>query len=241
MDIKFLGRWSSNIVKNQRNISFVLDNRIAFDFGPHALESLLDFGIDPTKITMLLITHMHLDHYAGVAELLWYRSIHKARDPLLVLGPKGIRKNTHKLMKALKTPENWYKEQIDTNTNYIENKGTDFIQIFHADHLIPDNGYRVDYKGRTIFYSGDTAYSGNIVNGARDVDILLHEMTYTDKDRKAADLWRHSTYSDTMKVFRESNAKKLIPVHLSDSSSALAWNVSKKMKNVVYPPKILKL
>jgi ribonuclease Z len=241
MDIKFLGIWSSNIVKTQRNISFVLDNKIVFDFGPHALESLLDFGIDPTKITTLLITHMHLDHYAGIAELLWYRSIHKAKNTLLVLGPKGIKNNTHKLMGTLKTPDNWYREQIDTNTDYIEDKGADFIQVFHANHIVPDNGYRIDYKGKTIFYSGDTAYSGNVVKGAMDVDILLHEMTYSDKDRRIADFWHHSTYSDTIKVFRESNAKKLIPVHLSNSSNALALNISKKMKNVIYPPKVLKL
>ncbi|MCL5009603.1 MAG: MBL fold metallo-hydrolase [Candidatus Parvarchaeota archaeon] len=241
MDIKFLGRWSSNIIRNQRNISFVLDNKIAFDFGPHALESLLDLGIDPSKITTLLITHMHLDHYAGIAELLWYRSIHKAKDNLLVFGPKGIESNTYKLMKVLKTPENWYKEQIDTKIKFIEDKGVDSIQVFHAHHLVPDNGYRVEHKGKIIFYSGDTAYSPAVVEGASGVDVLLHEMTYTDKDRKAADFWRHSTYSDVMRVFRESRAKRLVPVHLSASSSAFVTKVAGRVDGIVYPPEILEL
>ncbi len=237
MNIKFLGRWSSNIIKGQRNISFLLDNKIAFDFGPHALESLLDLGIDPTKISTLLITHMHLDHYAGIAELLWYRSIHRAKTPLLVLGPTGIESNTLELMRVLKTPENWYGEQIETNTQYIEDKGTDSIQVFHANHLIPDNGYRVEHKGKTIFYSGDTAYSKNVVEGARDVDLLLHEMTYTDKDRKMADFWHHSTYSDAMRVFEESKAKKLVPVHLTKQSSDLVLKKAGKIKGLIYPKK----
>ncbi len=241
MKIIFLGTWSSNLVKNQRNISFVLDNRIAFDFGPHALESLLDIGLDPTKISTLLITHMHLDHYVGVAELLWYRSIHRAKEPLTIFGPKGIKKNTQELMRVVKTPENWYGEQIDVNTKYIEDRGMDSIQIFHAHHLVPDNGYRVEHKGKTVFYSGDTAYSENVVRGAEGVDLLLHEMTYTDKDRKIADFWKHSTYSDVMRVFKESHAKRLVPVHMSASSSAFVTKIAGRVNGVVYPPKTLEL
>lgn len=239
MNLKFLGIWSSNIIKGQRNVSFVLDDSIAFDFGPHALESLLDFGIDPTTISTLLITHMHLDHYSGIAELLWYRSIYKAKTRLTVFGPEGIEKNTKELLRVLRTPEKWYKEQIDTHTEYVENKGAEFIQIFHTNHIVPDNGYRVEYNGKVIFYSGDTAYSDNVVKGAEDADILLHEMTYTDENRKLADFWYHSTYSDVMKVFELSRAKKLVPVHLTRSSSALVSKIAGKVKGVIYPPKVL--
>ncbi len=86
MNIKFLGIWSSNLIPGQRNVSFVLDDRIVFDFGPHSIESLFDMGIDPAKISIVLITHMHLDHYIGLAELLWYRSIYKIKEPLIHIG-----------------------------------------------------------------------------------------------------------------------------------------------------------
>jgi ribonuclease Z len=240
MYIKFLGIWSSNIIKGQRNVSFVLDDKIAFDFGPHSLESLLEMGIDPLKIKFLLITHMHLDHYSGIAELLWYRSIHNAKTPLMVFGPKGIKNNTARLMEDLKTPRLWSK-QVYNNVKYIEDKSNSFVQVFPAHHLIPDNGYRVEYKGKTIFYSGDTAYSKNVVKGAAGVDILFHEMTYTDKDKEAADLWRHSTYSSTLKVFEESHAKKLVPVHLTVASALAVKKLSITDKRVIFPGKTIKL
>lgn len=241
MVIKFLGRWSSNLVPHERNVSFVLDDKIAFDFGPHSLESLLDIGINPNRISLLLITHMHLDHYAGIAELLWYRSIYRARNSLTVLGPKGIRKDTEQLMRLVHTPPLWYEEQINERVRYVEDSDYDFVGIFHAKHAIPCNSYRVEYGRKTIFYSGDTSYSKRVVEGARDVDWLFHELTYTDRDRKLAEKWGHSTYGDVMRVFKESGARHLVPVHLTRSSSALVARRAGTVTGLIYPPESLEL
>lgn len=241
MEINFLGKWSSNLVTGQRNVSFLLDDKIVFDFGPHSLESLLDRNLDPNNIETLLISHMHLDHYAGLAELLWYRSIYKAKNRLTVIGPKGIRRNTDLLLKLLNTPAPWYGEQITPNTEYIEDVNTDFVRVFRASHTIPCNAYRVEYGGKTIFYSGDTSYSEEIAEGAIGVDWLLHETTYTDKDREPANFWGHSTWSDAMEVFKKSGARHFVPVHLTQSSSELVLSMVGKVEGLVYPPDTLKL
>ena len=230
MNIKFLGKWSSNLIRGERNISFVLDDKMVFDFGPHAIESLLDLKIDPRAIETVLITHMHLDHYSGLSELFWYRSIYGAKKKLVVLGPAGIKRDTEKILKLLRTPSNF-----NTPVEFVENKPYEFITPFRARHFVPDNGYRLEYNGKIIFYSGDTAYSQNVVKGAEDADILLHEMTYTDEKQREADFWKHSTYSSVMRVFRESRAKKLVPVHLSAGSNVLAKRLSNTQKNIVYP------
>lgn len=234
MNIRFLGKWSSNLVRGERNISFALDDKIVFDFGPHTIESLLDSSIDPRSIEIVLITHMHLDHFSGLPELFWYRSIYKAKNKLIVLGPKGIERNTERLLRTLQTPKSFR-----INAEFIEDKRYGFIQPFRAKHLVTDNGYRVDYNGKTLFYSGDTAYSENVVRGAEDADILLHEMTYTDDKKEEADFWRHSTYSSAMQVFEESRAKKLAPVHLSVDSNKLALKLSKSDKRIIYPNNII--
>ena len=236
MKIRFLGKWSSNLVRGERNISFTLDDKIVFDFGPHTVEALLDSRIDPRNLEMVLITHMHLDHFSGLPELFWYRAIYGAKNKLIVIGPKGIQKNTESLLRTLKTPK-----AFKINAEFIEDKRYDFIQPFRAKHLVTDNGYKVDYNGKTLFYSGDTAYSENVVKGAEDADILLHEMTYTDKKKEEADFWRHSTYSSTMQVFQESHSKKLVPVHLSVDSNILAIKLSKSDKKVIYPAGIIHL
>ncbi len=239
MQIKFLGRWSSNLVAGERHVSFVLDDTIAFDFGPHALESLLDRGLDPNKIRILLISHMHLDHYIGLAELLWYRSIYNAKEKLTVLGPVGIGTHTQLLMKLVETPQIWHDKQINPRTEFVEDSDFEFIRVFHADHSVPCNSYRVEYKKRTIFYSGDTAYSTNVVEGATNADYLFHEMTYTDKDRKLADFWRHSTYSDAMRVYNESGAKQLVPVHLTLATHTMLAKKVGVVRGLNYPANVM--
>lgn len=36
-------------------------------------------------------------------------------------------------------------------------------------------GYRIEYKGRSVAISGDTAKSSNLIEQVRGVDVLLHE------------------------------------------------------------------
>lgn len=207
--IRFLGNWSSNITASKRNISLLIDGRIAMDFGPHSLESLLEGGIDPCGLDTIFISHMHLDHYSGVPELLWYRAIHQCREPVHIVGPKGIGNNTKSLLELLHTPE-----AFEIFAEYHEEK-YDNADGFVANHLIRDIGFRLETGGNVIFYSGDTSYSENVSKGAEKADILLHEMTYLNSDRQWADFWKHSTVSDVMKVFRESGSKLLVPVHLT--------------------------
>ncbi len=241
MNIRFLGRWSSNVIPGERNVSFVLDDAILFDCGPHTVASLLDGGMDPCRIELMLISHMHMDHFAGVPELMWYRSIYKAENRLTVIGPAGITEATRSLLRLTHTPDPWYGEQIETHVEFKEDTDTDSVRIYHAHHTIPDNAYRVEHRGGVIFYSGDTTYCSAVAEGARNADLLVHEMTYTDEDAKLAEFWCHSTYSDAMRVFRESKAKRLIPVHLTRASSALVSRLAGTEPGLVYPPDTLEL
>ncbi len=231
MDIKFLGEWSSHIMARKRNVSFILDDTLVFDFGPHTLESILEKNIDAKKIRYILISHMHLDHYLGLSEFLWYRSINRIKEPLIIIGTGGIKENTLNLLKTVNTPESWFKDDIDY-IDFHENN-TDFIEIYKGNHIIPDNGYRVEYRGKTVFYSGDTAYSDSIVKGSEDIDYLFHEMTYLDVDKNIADYWHHSYYSNVINVFKESRAKYLIPIHLTEDTESYIKN--NPVKNMIYP------
>ncbi len=212
--LRFLGNWSSNITASKRNISLLLDGSIAMDFGPHSIESLLEMGVDPCGIDTIFISHMHLDHYAGLPELLWYRAIHQCREPVHIVGPKGIGNNTKSLLELLHTPD-----AFEIFAEYHEEK-YDNATGFPANHLIRDIGFRLELGGKVVFYSGDTSYSENVSKGAEKADILLHEMTYLDSDRQWADFWKHSTVSDALRVFSESGSKLLVPVHLTSKTES---------------------
>jgi ribonuclease Z len=234
LKIRFLGNWSSILDRGKRHISFVVDDKFVFDFGPHTVESILESNINPAKISTIYISHLHLDHYSGLAELLWHRASKNVKSKLTIVGPKGLNENMRLLLRALNTPPEWYK-LTDSTTEYIEDTGTELAQIFRGNHTIMDFGYRFTFEDSTIFYSGDTAYCEEMVEGARSADCLIHEMTYRDEDEKLARHWLHSTYSDTIRVFQESGAKKLIPVHLSTKSNQLALKLARENRHIIYP------
>ena len=246
MQIKFLGNWSSHIQAGKRNVSIIIDGHIVLDCGPHTIESMLENGIDPAKIDKMLISHMHLDHYGGLAEILWYRGARNVKDELTIMGPKGIRKNTEKILQIYNTPDNYMfsvkpnyveinnnGEVYEIKTEFIDKSENDYIEAFSGNHIIPDNMYRLEYRGNTIAYTGDTAYNDNIPLLGENADILLHEMTYMDKDAEIAKFWKHSTYSSAIKGFGESHAKKLVPVHLTDETVSVLK--AKYSENIILP------
>jgi ribonuclease Z len=228
--IDFLGKWSSNTVRGERTASIVIDRQTLVECGPHTMESLLDLHIDPMSIRTVAITHMHLDHFVGIAEFLWYRAIYNSDEIPVIMGPPGLRKNIDSLIRATMTPESFrIKMDVKEDVNY-EN-----IQRFRANHVIDDNGYRIETKDGVLFYSGDTAYSEEVVKGSENVDYLFHEMTYTDKQDKEAKFWKHSTVSDVLRVFSESKALNLVPMHLSVKSLEAAREMARKSPHIVSP------
>ncbi len=228
MQIKFLGNWSSHLEAGKRNVSMIIDKKFVLDFGPHTLESLLENHIDPCSVNEVLISHMHLDHFGGIPEFLWYRTINHSREPVTIIGPNGIKSATEKILELYNTPFNGRfrvnstfkessgeKKPYDMKTEYIEKYKYDYIEAFKGNHIIDDNIYRIEYKGTVITYSGDTAFTENAIKAAEDADVLFHEMTYADDNAETAAFWKHSTYSSAMNVFNESKAKMMIPVHLT--------------------------
>ncbi len=69
--------------------------------------------------------------------------------------------------------------------------------------------------GRSVAYSGDTMYCKNLAGAARGADLLLHECTFDDSMREAADEKYHSTSSDAARAAKEAGAKHLVLLHMS--------------------------
>ena len=215
----------------KRNVSMLIDKKIVLDFGPHTLESLLENHIDPCSVEKVLISHMHLDHFGGLAEFLWYRASNRSEEPLTVIGPNGIKSTTEKILQLYNTPFNERfrmssvfresapkRESYHVEPEYVERGNVDGIEVFKGNHIIDDNIYRIERDGKVVTYSGDTAFTENAIKAAENADVLFHEMTYADKYAEIAAFWKHSTYSSAMKVFSESKARLMVPVHLTNET-----------------------
>jgi len=71
---------------------------------------------------------------------------------------------------------------LSGGSKVVYNKDGVKITAFNVSHapVHPAFGYRVDYKGRSVAISGDTAYDSNIAIASKDVDVLFHEALNMD-------------------------------------------------------------
>src|SRR5438093_11164243 len=96
----------------------VNDTAYLIDFGPgvvrRASAAFLDKGIkalEPTKLRVAFVTHLHSDHTVGYADLIFTPWTVGRRVPLEVYGPKGLKGMTDHLLEA-------YRVGIETRTNF---------------------------------------------------------------------------------------------------------------------------
>ncbi len=70
-------------------------------------------------------------------------------------------------------------------------------------------------KGESFVYCTDTIFSQSAVELSKNVDLLVHESTFSEKDEEMAFEKLHSTTTMAAKTALLSNAKKLVLTHLS--------------------------
>ena len=70
-------------------------------------------------------------------------------------------------------------------------------------------------KGESFVYCTDTIFSKRAIELSKNVDLLVHESTFSDKDEEMAVEKLHSTTIMAAKTALLSNAKKLVLTHIS--------------------------
>jgi ribonuclease Z len=142
--------------------------------------------------------------------------------PIEVWGPKGI----EQMSKGLQTAYAWDietrnhgKSKIDSATlikTHTLSEGViydkDGVQVItflvdHGDFIDNAFGFRLNYKGHSVVISGDTKYSGNLINNSKNVDVLIHEVAFAHpelikKSQTAREIQSlHTTPEEASKLF----------------------------------------
>ena len=88
-------------------------------------------------------------------------------------------------------------------------------RIFYGSDFIA----RVE-KSKKIVFSGDTIFCKNLINLAKNADLLIHEATFSQQEEDLARRNFHSTTVIAARVAREAEAKLLILTHISPRYSS---------------------
>ena len=209
---------------------------VLIDAGSGVTQRLSKFGLAPSEIDMILITHLHSDHIVDLYQL-YISGWHTGRTkPFKIVGPKGIKKFFDKTVEAYADELNlrvaWEKRpnneglviditEIDKEFIYDEmDIKITSIEVLHQP-VEPAYGYQFFVDDKKITYSGDTRYSINLEEASKDADYLIHEvfvsLNFDDKRMTQDTLVNvqeyHSTPEDVGTLAQAANVKKLILNH----------------------------
>lgn len=71
-------------------------------------------------------------------------------------------------------------------------------------------------EGKKIVYSGDTTPCASLTRAAKGADLLVHDSTFSDKEKETAAEKFHSTAKQAAETAKKAGAKKLVLTHFSN-------------------------
>ncbi|MBI1974130.1 ribonuclease Z [Candidatus Micrarchaeota archaeon] len=145
--IVFLGT-SSGVPTAERNHPSVFvefgGRRLLFDCGEGTQRQMMRAGLSLYKTDAVFLSHLHADHWLGIGGLYATAKFFGRREPLLVLGPRGIRDicgffaPNKKSRLTIKTH--------DLRTGVAYDGGTFIVRAFPLEHGIPCYGFVLEEK-----------------------------------------------------------------------------------------------
>ncbi len=125
------------------------NHHILLDCGEGAQYQLLRFKLKHAKISHILITHLHGDHYFGLPGLLSTMSLQKRNTPLTIAGPRGIKEILAENFKWTNTVLSFELTLIETETDKVhlllENNQVS-VYTFPLQHRVACTGFRINQK-----------------------------------------------------------------------------------------------
>jgi ribonuclease Z len=217
---------------------------LLFDCGHLVPERLAQLGI--TNVTKVFLTHLHSDHTEGLP-ILWMNEVtwgSRGQNPLQVFGPpednpnqpsgtldmttgvaNSYATNTHirrDLVEHLPAGGIQFQTtEIGQGVVYTNNGVT--VTAFLVDHfpVMPAFGYRVDYAGHSVVFSGDTTYSPNLISFAQGADVVIHEVLLSPPGATLANdgiLGYHTTPEQAASVFSQVAPRLAVYTHIVDQT-----------------------
>ena len=194
------------------------EESVLLDCGDGSIRNLLRYGVDTTRISNILISHYHSDHLSGLTQLIETMGIRKRKSDLNIFGPPGLKEYVATVRKItnVASKRTFEVKMTELEPNQKFSFGNNRIETFPMDHTVPCIGYRIEFAGKIVSFTGDTQPTNSVIELARGADFLIHESTYLQRDLEKARLEKHSTASEAAEASAKAGAKKLVLTHVND-------------------------
>jgi ribonuclease BN (tRNA processing enzyme) len=222
MQLRFVGCGDAFGSGGRQNTCFHVTGNTAnflIDCGATALPALKRLGIACNDIDLILITHFHGDHFAGLPFFLLDAQFSRRTRPLVIAGPEGIETRLAQVMEALFEHSSKTQQKFELSVVALKSEETRSFgavrvtpyPVVHGNSGGPFLGLRVEAEGRIIAYSADTEWTESLVPLGRDADLFIAEAYTYDKTVK-----NHLSLATLEAHLAEIQPKRLVLTHMGD-------------------------
>ena len=186
---------------------------ILIDAGPSVVRRLLESGYDASDIDIIVLTHFHPDHTVDLATLLFacnYGERQRRKDMLLV-GGRGVRLFFLRLSRLYPwvVPVD-YRLTIKAVPRGKVRSGEVSLLTAPMVHRKESIGVRIEERGKSVVFSGDTDYAPALAALAAHADPLVVECSFPEQKVRG-----HLNLPALLTIVREAKPKRVIMSHLT--------------------------
>jgi ribonuclease Z len=203
MRVTVLGSGNPWVTRGQASASILVEvgnaerDLLVFDIGSGSLANYASLKLPVNKLNKVFLTHLHADHTADLITLSGsWSKVGRADGPVYVWGPSGTepRLGTRHFVEGIEEALAWdtaagrgpinpdsmrivVSEFDFSQTQVVYDKNGVKVTSFPVVHALSGAvGYRVDFAGLSVVFSGDTRACWPLVRACEGgVDLLIHE------------------------------------------------------------------
>jgi len=185
----------------------------------------------PFDVDAVLLSHLHLDHCADFAALTTFRRQHPRPpyDPrvrkLPVHAPTGASVRLANAHAASRSEPESLEDVFEFSTLRPGEfrLGPFTVVVARMRHICEAYGFRFEFGGRSLVFSGDTAACPELVELARGADVLMADTAWQDRGSRPDNL--HMSGREAAEIATEAGVERLLLTHVlpwSDRDAVLA-------------------
>lgn len=226
--IKFIGTGSAKVNPKKFFTSFILSNsatNLLIDCGDGISRRLAELEIDLNNIENILITHLHPDHFTGIASLLVQMKLLKRTKRINILLHKNLREFLEKFFEQVYLFKKRFpfeyeiisynfddKMEIGDNFNFLAKPNSHLDKysksfLNNSDYLVSPS-FLFEINNKKIDYSSDVGKAEDLYLFNSDYKISISETT-------------HINLQELNSFIEKNFAEKYFLVHIENEMEAL--------------------